>query len=171
MRDKIIATITLTSIFSLFLYYKISSVDTDLTSYKSESINKEEITINVVEDVDFEENQEEISDETSDINLNTEECSYSLEETDKFSFSKAFKYYRSCLGQGEVFSWNSNQYKTLLSNEIQTTKNIEDSENAIVQNSNNADKHHLELQNQMFDRRVLLIPRGLIGFGLLVYLS
>ena len=149
MRDKIIATITLTSIFSLFLYYKVSSVDTDLTSYNSESINKEEITINVVEDVDFEGNQEEISDETSDINLNTEECSYSLEETDKFSFSEAFKYYRICLGKGEIFSWNSNQYKTLLSNEIQLTKNIEDSENAIVQNSN-ADKHHLELQNQIF---------------------
>ena len=40
----------------------------------------------------------------------------------------------------------------MLSNEVVVEKNIDDSENMVVQNSNSADKHHLELQNQIFGK-------------------
>ena len=152
MRDKIIATITLTSIFSLFLYYKVSSVESNQMSYNSEIMNQDEIIINVVNDYENEDDNDVVLDALLDSDVNANDCLLTTDQTDVFSFSEAFQYYRSCLGKGEVFSWNSNKYKTLLSNEVIIEKNIDDSEDMVVQNSNNADKHHLELQNQIFGK-------------------
>ena len=152
MRDKIIAIVTLTSIFSLFLYYKVSSVGSEQISYNNKPINQDEIIINVVDDYENDDDSDVVLDALLDSNLDANECSLTTEQTDVFSFSEAFQYYRSCLGKGEIFSWNSNKYKTLLSNEVVIEKNIDDSEDMVVQNSNNADKHHLELQNQIFGK-------------------
>ena len=138
MREKIIATITLTSIFTLFLYYKINSNDNDI----------------VVSEIDVESN---LIDYTVDSNVSNQiieevvvedGCSLTQPETDSYSFSDAFKYYRNCLGKDEVFSWNSNSYKTLLDTETIIDSENE-AENMIVNNNQAADKEHLHLLNQM----------------------
>ena len=123
MRDKIIAIVTLTSIFSLFLYYKVSSVGSEQISYNNKPINQDEIIINVVDDYENDDDSDVVLDALLDSNLDANECSLTTEQTDVFSFSEAFQYYRSCLGKGEIFSWNSNKYKTLLSNEVVIEKN------------------------------------------------
>ena len=147
MRDKIIAVITLTSIFSLFIYYKVNDVNNITVTQIDEEINEKEIIINLVSDIDSESKD---TNYLGNLNLLNEDCSLSLKQTDNYSFSEAFKYYRKCLGEDEVFSWNLNSYKTLLSTETHIESNKDDSGKMVVQNSNTVDKHHLDLQNQMF---------------------
>ena len=139
MREKIIATITLTSIFTLFLYYKINSNDNNI------AVSQIDIKSDLI-DYDIESN---ISDQIIEEVVVKDECSLSQSETDSYSFSDAFKYYRNCLGKGEVFSWNSNSYKTLLATE--TIINSEDENESMTINNKNqsADKEHLHLLNQM----------------------
>ena len=138
MREKIIATVTLTSIFTLFLYYKINSNDNNIVV--SEIDVKSDL-------IDYGVGNNAIDQIIEEVVVN-DECSLSQSETDSYSFSDAFKYYRGCLGKGEVFSWNSNSYKTLLD-----TETIIDSENEaesmIVNNNLAVDKEHLHLLNQM----------------------
>ena len=139
MREKIISTITLTSIFTLFLYYKINSNDNNI------AVSQIDIKSDLI-DYDIESN---ISDQIIEEVVVEDECSLSQSETDSYSFSDAFKYYRNCLGKGEVFSWNSNSYKTLLATE--TIINSEDDNESMTVNNKNqsADKEHLHLLNQM----------------------
>ena len=139
MREKIIATITLTSIFTLFLYYKINSNDNNI------AVSQIDIKSDLI-DYDIESN---ISDQIIEEIVVEDGCSLSQSETDSYSFSDAFKYYRNCLGKGEVFSWNSNSYKTLLATE--TIINSEDENESMTINNKNqsADKEHLHLLNQM----------------------
>ena len=139
MREKIIATITLTSIFTLFLYYKINSNDNNI------AVSQIDIKSDLI-DYDIESN---ISDQIIEEVVVKDECSLSQSETDSYSFSDAFKYYRNCLGKGEVFSWNSNSYKTLLATE--TIINSEDDNESMTVNNKNqsADKEHLHLLSQM----------------------
>jgi hypothetical protein len=145
MREKIIATITLTSIFTLFLYYKVSSNDTNIVvsevSINSESdiVKSDIIDYDVVND---------ISKKNNEIIVIDDNCSLNKLETDSFSFSEAFKYYRGCLGKDEVFSWNSKSYKTLLASEIIVDSN-DDTKNMIVGKKQKIDNNHLDLLNQM----------------------
>ena len=139
MREKIIATITLTSIFTLFLYYKINSNDNNI------AVSQIDIKSDLI-DYDIDSN---VSDQIIEEIVVEDGCSLSQSETDSYSFSDAFKYYRNCLGKGEVFSWNSNSYKTLLATE--TIINSEDENESMTINNKNqsADKEHLHLLNQM----------------------
>tara|TARA_B100000945_G_scaffold304889_1_gene290831 strand:+ start:215 stop:649 length:435 start_codon:yes stop_codon:yes gene_type:complete len=139
MREKIIATITLTSIFTLFLYYKINSNDNNI------AVSQIDVKSDLI-DYDIDSN---VSDQIIEEIVVEDGCSLSQSETDSYSFSDAFKYYRNCLGKGEVFSWNSNSYKTLLATE--TIINSEDENESMTINNKNqsADKEHLHLLNQM----------------------
>ena len=139
MREKIIATITLTSIFTLFLYYKINSTDNNI------AVSQIDVKSDLI-DYDIDSN---VSDQIVEEIVVDDGCSLSQSETDSYSFSDAFKYYRNCLGKGEVFSWNSNSYKTLLATE--TIINSEDENESMTINNKNqsADKEHLHLLNQM----------------------
>ena len=139
MREKIISTITLTSIFTLFLYYKINSTDNNIV------VSQIDVKSNLI-DYDIDSN---VSDQIIEEIVVEDGCSLSQSETDSYSFSDAFKYYRNCLGKGEVFSWNSNSYKTLLATE--TIINSEDDNESMTVNNKNqsADKEHLHLLNQM----------------------
>tara|TARA_Y100000996_G_C22486471_1_gene628427 strand:- start:768 stop:1202 length:435 start_codon:yes stop_codon:yes gene_type:complete len=139
MREKIIATITLTSIFTLFLYYKINSNDNNI------AVSQIDVKSDLI-DYDIDSN---VSDQIIEEIVVKDGCSLSQSETDSYSFSDAFKYYRNCLGKGEVFSWNSNSYKTLLATE--TIINSEDENESMTINNKNqsADKEHLHLLNQM----------------------
>ena len=139
MREKIIATITLTSIFTLFLYYKINSNDNNI------AVSQIDIKSDLI-DYDIDSN---ISDQIIEEIVVEDGCSLNQSETDSYSFSDAFKYYRNCLGKGEVFSWNSNSYKTLLATET-IINSEDDNESMTVDNKNqSADKEHLHLLNQM----------------------
>ena len=139
MREKIISTITLTSIFTLFLYYKINSNDNNI------AVSQIDIKSDLI-DYDIDSN---VSDQIIEEIVVEDGCSLSQSETDSYSFSDAFKYYRNCLGKGEVFSWNSNSYKTLLATE--TIINSEDENESMTINNKNqsVDKEHLNLLNQM----------------------
>ena len=139
MREKIIATITLTSIFTLFLYYKINSNDNNIAVSQID-VKSDLIDYNIDSNVSGQIIEEIVVEDG---------CSLNQSETDSYSFSDAFKYYRNCLGKGEVFSWNSNSYKTLLATE--TIINSEDENESMTINNKNqsADKEHLHLLNQM----------------------
>ena len=139
MREKIIATITLTSIFTLFLYYKINSNDSNI------AVSQIDVKSDLI-DYNIDSN---VSDQIIEEIVVEDGCSLNQSETDSYSFSDAFKYYRNCLGKGEVFSWNSNSYKTLLATE--TIINSEDENESMTINNKNqsADKEHLHLLNQM----------------------
>ena len=92
-----------------------------------------EIVIDLIDDI-----------EEANIEVEIEKgiCNLNKEKTDDLSFSNAFKYYRDCLGKDKTFSWNSNIYSTLLSNETEKV-------NIAIHNSNQADKSHLDLQNEI----------------------
>ena len=139
MREKIIATITLTSIFTLFLYYKINSNDNNI------AVSQIDVKSDLI-DYNIDSN---VSDQIIEEIVVEDGCSLNQSETDSYSFSDAFKYYRNCLGKGEVFSWNSSSYKTLLATE--SIINSEDENESMTVNNKNqsADKEHLHLLNQM----------------------
>ena len=44
-------------------------------------------------------------------------CDLKINQTDSFSFSDAFKYYRNCLSKNENFSWRGKTYTTFLNSE------------------------------------------------------
>ena len=123
MREKIIATITLTSIFTLFLYYKINSNDNNIAVSQID-VKSDLIDYNIDSNVSGQIIEEIVVEDG---------CSLNQSETDSYSFSDAFKYYRNCLGKGEVFSWNSSSYKTLLATE--TIINSEDENESMTINN------------------------------------
>ena len=124
MRDKVLSIITLTSIFSLFLYYKMTpGNDSFQVVEHSILIPENEIVINHVEDK---------QEANLEIEIEEEVCALNKEQTDKLSFSDAFKYYRDCLGKNETFFWKSNVYSTLLSHEMEEV-------NLAIQNSTQID--------------------------------
>ena len=136
MRDKALSIITLTSIFSLFLYYKMTPENSPVKVVEHNTLIPEnEIVIDVIEDG----NMEKVNIE---VEIEEEVCILNENQTDQLSFSDAFKYFRDCLGKDETFSWNSNVYSTLLSSEVEEI-------NIAVHNSNQADKNHLDLQNEI----------------------
>tara|TARA_B100001142_G_C14157064_1_gene586939 strand:+ start:422 stop:874 length:453 start_codon:yes stop_codon:yes gene_type:complete len=145
MREKIIATITLTSIFTLFLYYKVNSNDSNIVVSEVSILSESDIVNSDIIDYN---SDVDIVEESNEIIIDSDSCSLSKTETDSFSFSEAFKYYRGCLGKDEVFSWNSNSYKTLLASEMIVDSN-DDTKNMIVEKDQKVDRNHLNLLNQM----------------------
>jgi len=145
MREKIIATITLTSIFTLFLYYKVNSNDSNIVVSEVSILSESDIVNSDIIDYN---SDVDIVEESNEIIVDSDGCSLSKSETDSFSFSEAFKYYRGCLGKDEVFSWNSNSYKTLLASEMIVDSN-DDTKNMIVEKDQKVDRNHLNLLNQM----------------------
>ena len=138
MRDKILSIITLTSIFSLFLYYKMTPENNVVQVVEENNLMLEnEIVIDLIEDMDK---------ANIEVKIEEEICSLNNEQTDNLHFSDAFKYYRDCLGKDKTFSWKSNIYSTLLSSEIEE---INLATNIAIHNSNQADKSHLDLQNEI----------------------
>ena len=134
MRDKVLSIITLTSIFSLFLYYKMTPENNAVNVVEKNNIMPEnQIVINLIDDIE----KANVEPETDD-----GICNFDNEQTDELSFSNAFKYYRDCLGKDKTFSWNENIYSTQLSNEIEVV-------NIATHNSGQADKSHLDLQNEI----------------------
>ena len=47
-----------------------------------------------------------------------EVCTLNANETDVFTFSDAFQYYRECLGSDSSFKWKDGSYTTVLAEEV-----------------------------------------------------
>ena len=47
-----------------------------------------------------------------------EVCTLNANETDAFTFSDAFQYYRECLGSDSNFKWKDGSYTTVLAEEV-----------------------------------------------------
>ena len=47
-----------------------------------------------------------------------EVCTLNANETDAFTFSDAFQYYRECLGSDSSFQWKDGSYTTVLAEEV-----------------------------------------------------
>ena len=151
MKDKLIATITLGFIFSLFFYYKvvnpndenivssINSVD-PVEEFVLEVINKEQNMLNETTPV---------SDSEEIINNPKDECHFDDTETDKWEFSEAFKYYRNCNGENSVFNWNDKAYSTLMKSDIEEDILLTDEKEVNEDKKSTVDKKHLQLQSQM----------------------
>jgi hypothetical protein len=93
--------------FSIFNYF-------NFLSFNLENIFR----INIIDVVESDNsNLNEITLDTNNIinDTNTDkfkQCLLTKEDTDDFSFSYAFEYYRNCLGEDEIFSWKYNDYTT-----------------------------------------------------------
>ena len=157
MKDKLIAATTLGFIFSLFFYYKVVSPVDNVTT--SSEVDKNDSVLHFVNEIEKSEKLNEISVPISnsfelDENDNTN-CNLDIDETNKLSFSGAFKYFRSCNGVDSNFNWNENIYSTLLKSEFKSTVLL--TENQEIDEINNfqvADKKHLQLQNQLIGDNV-----------------
>ena len=146
MKEKVTMFLTMSAIFSLFLYYKLNPQNSaEFTQVKVE---------NEVEDVQpqliFEVNSEDVSEQDK-----SDFCLMIKSESDELDFSKAFHYYRNCLDEEKIFTWNGNEYTTFFAEElnIQNTSLSEveeDSKKASKENQLSVDKTHMQLQNEMF---------------------
>ena len=144
MKDKAIAFLTLSVVFSLFLFYKINPNETS-NGIAVKDNNLESFSIIELDKGD----DKEVLGEMENDKVNAEEnsCIYNQNEIDNLTFSEAFKYSRNCIGENMIFSWNGNEYKTVLKSELEKEIHIVDSNNSV---DLKADKEHMQLQNEMF---------------------
>ena len=152
MRDKLIAMTTLGCIFSLFFYYKvINPADDTSTLSKIDSSNPIVGFVNHIEEQDNPINLIDVplSDSSEIEKSDNVNCELNVDETNKLSFSEAFKYYRNCNSVDLNFSWNGNMYSTLLKSEVENKTLITQDQDMIEIEESYVDKNHLKLQNQM----------------------
>ena len=86
--------------------------------------------------------------ESFDEEIDVDNCTLNETSTNYLSFQEAFKYYRNCLGDDNVFKWNNNYYLTKLANEMNTNNLLVNKDNESI-NNKEADKLHLQLQNDI----------------------
>jgi len=142
MKEKISTFLTLSVIFSLFVYYKVVK--------SPEIVSSNQIIETIEYDIVIDDVVEE--QEHKDIQVNTimdvaveDACNLGNNETNNFKFSNAFKYYRNCYGKNQIFTWNNQEYSTLYAEEINAEKSYADSNNE----QKESDKFHLELLNDL----------------------
>tara|TARA_Y100000996_G_scaffold86632_1_gene60408 strand:+ start:132 stop:605 length:474 start_codon:yes stop_codon:yes gene_type:complete len=151
MKDKLIATITLGLIFSLFFYYKV--VNPNHENLVSSANNIDPVEEFVLEVINKEKNMLNeaivISNSEETVNNTKDECSFDNIETDEWEFSAAFKYYRNCNGGNSVFNWKNKAYSTLMKSDIEDAFLLTDEEELNEDKNSTVDKKHLQLQSQM----------------------
>tara|TARA_B100000029_G_C17562938_1_gene954052 strand:+ start:1426 stop:1866 length:441 start_codon:yes stop_codon:yes gene_type:complete len=140
MKEKVTMFLTMSAIFSLFLYYKINPQD----SVKISQVKVE----NKIEHVDSHPVFQVVTENESKVDEG-DFCLMDQSETDELDFPVAFKYYRVCLDVEKTFIWNGQEYTTLLAEEIkvQNTDLVKSEEDT---NHFSVDKTHMQLQNEMF---------------------
>ena len=151
MKDKLIATITLGFIFSLFFYYKVVNPSNDNhVSTENNLDSVEEFVQEVIEkENNMLDNSPPISDSVETEEKENKECKLNNEETDELEFAKAFKYYRNCNGADALFDWNNKTYSTILKSEIENEVLLTEDEKVKEDNDSTVDKKHLQLQSQL----------------------
>ena len=156
MKEKITTIVTLSCVFSLFFYYKIYSSD-NLNTVQNESVYDESVVNDLIEKIENETVENNIS-ESSDLQNDSdikESCSLSQDEVDLMTFSDSFKYHRDCNGKGAIFTWKSNEYSTFLASE--KVQNIKNQVNIVDENSDtndDIDKYSQHLQKSILETTV-----------------
>ena len=113
MKEKLTLILMITSVFSLFLYNKLNPE----VANKIANHNYEENDVSAVITINEDNN---ILKESFDEEIDVDNCTLNETSTNYLSFQEAFKYYRNCLGDDNVFKWNNNYYLTKLANEMNT---------------------------------------------------
>jgi hypothetical protein len=115
MKEKITITLVLTATLSLLIYHQSQTNELAVKAEEPSPITQNQ-TMEIIKD-EFIENQPlvDISTVGSQLPLvsetdTCEECELDAAETDQLTFSEAFKHYRTCLGIGEIFTWNGVDY-------------------------------------------------------------
>jgi len=141
MKEMLTLILIITSVFSLFLYYKLNPE----VANKIANHNYEENDVSAVITINEDNN---ILKESFDEEIDVDNCTLNETSTNYLSFQEAFKYYRNCLGDDNVFKWNNNYYLTKLANEMNTNNLLVNKDNESI-NNKEADKLHLQLQNDI----------------------
>ena len=120
MKDKITIAIVCTFCIGMYWISRTTSI-----SHLDQAVINEGTLPAILEDSSMDFNDYEISEtkHTDETNLHAEApiiktCTLNSTDTNALSFSKAFGYYRECLGSDSSFYWGGNEYTTFISEEI-----------------------------------------------------
>ena len=120
MKDKITVAIVCALFIGMVWIGSTSHKDSSNESFVSEEtvpILSEDTTMDFI-DFDAFKNirieEPKLQTEISDMNI----CTLESIDTDAFTFSEAFGYYRQCLGADSSFQWKDMEYTTLFSDEM-----------------------------------------------------
>ena len=120
MKEKI--TIVIVCVFSIGIYWfsRTASIASSNESLISDETMPTSIEDTTMDFIDYETSKTTLFDEAE---LQTEisamkTCTLESTDTDALTFSKAFGYYRQCLGTDSSFQWKSTEYTTLISEEV-----------------------------------------------------
>ena len=147
MKDKMIVFLTLSVIFSLFLYYKINPSNLEYQTIKSTEKSIDTQMIDEIFIID-----ENIHNKLADNKFELEQhnsCTLGLDEVNVFSFSEAFKHYRICLGKNKTFTWNNKTYSTLLLDEVNNRDINSNAISNIDSSLDRVDKIPLQLEDEI----------------------
>ena len=131
MKDKII--IGLVCAFFIGLAYfgsssiESSNIETEIISEVS-PVQLESKSLEIINDIPSE---NELLNEVGLSSINS--CKLGKMDTDLLSFSKAFGYFRQCLGSDSIFQWKGSEYTTIMLEEviIQMADSVQVDENSI----------------------------------------
>ena len=120
MKDKITVAIVCALFIGLVWIGSTSHTASSNESFVSEEtvpILSENTTMDLMDYNPFENTRVEEPELQTEISaMNT--CTLESIDTDALTFSRAFGYYRQCLGANSSFQWKGMEYTTLLSNEM-----------------------------------------------------
>ncbi len=125
MKEKITITLVLTATLGLLIYHQSQTNELAVKAEKSspitqqqsmETIEVESTDIQPLIDISTVDSHPPLVSETD----TCEECELELAETDQLTFPEAFKHYRTCLGIGEIFTWNGVDYLIEVAEEQET---------------------------------------------------
>tara|TARA_B100001029_G_C15061819_1_gene459206 strand:+ start:4339 stop:4758 length:420 start_codon:yes stop_codon:yes gene_type:complete len=132
MKDKII--IAIVSIFFIGMY--MFSIAPSINSSNDSFISEENISSpnNKMDYIDYEIPETTITENATIEPSKNTECLASSNNINKLTFSKAFSYYRQCMGSGSTFNWQGKEYTTITAEEIPAE--LADSTSVKEKNSN-----------------------------------
>jgi len=131
MKDKM--TLGLVCAFFIGLAYfgsssiESSSIETEIIS-EVPPVQLESESLEIINDIPSE---NELLNEVGLSSINS--CELEKIDTELFSFSEAFGYFRQCLGSDSSFQWKGSEYTTILLEEviIQMADSVQVDENSI----------------------------------------
>ena len=148
MKERLIAFLTLSCVFSLFFYYKVYSTSDDNFSLVNDVTDTEEVVVKLINEIQAENNELSDSWQKGVKQQSDNECLLEQNQTDELVFANAFKYYRNCNGANSTFIWNTNEYSTVLASEISDIPELLTNEDT-KKSDKNIDDIHYNLQKEM----------------------
>ena len=93
MKERIIAFLTLSCVFSLFFYYKVYSTGDNNFSLVNDVNDTEEVVVKLINEIEAENNELSDSWQEGVKQQSDDECLLEQNQTDELVFANAFKYY------------------------------------------------------------------------------